>query len=106
LRFVEGAVLSNNGERKRVKRLFTIRCLAFEHDELIDRIPALTGTRDFDVAVRIVDQIGRGLVCPRPKDLDTSIVSAIGSIAAMAPQLFALQRAPTGLNCNYAGFHE
>jgi hypothetical protein len=56
------------------------------HDELIDRIPALTGTRDFDVAVRIVDQIGRGLVCPRPKDLDTSIVSAIGSIAAMAPQ--------------------
>src|ERR1700730_327019 len=56
------------------------------HDELIDRIPALTGTGDFDVAVRIVDQIARGLVCPRPKDLDASIVSAIGSIAAMAPQ--------------------
>ena len=37
LRFVEGGVLSNNGERKRVKRIFTIRCLDFEHDELIDR---------------------------------------------------------------------
>jgi hypothetical protein len=56
------------------------------HDELVDRIPAVTGIGDFDVAVRIVDQISRGLVCPRPEDMDASIVSAIGSIAAMAPQ--------------------
>ncbi|MGA2143888.1 MAG: hypothetical protein ABSH49_02870 [Bryobacteraceae bacterium] len=55
-------------------------------DEIIDRLPAITGIADFDVAIRIVEQIGCGLVCPRPKDTHSSIVSTARTIAAMGPQ--------------------
>jgi hypothetical protein len=55
-------------------------------DELLVRITEITGTAHFDVAVRIVDQISKGLVCPNPKDIDDTMVSAIRTLAEMKPQ--------------------
>jgi hypothetical protein len=55
-------------------------------DDLIDDICTPTGTQHEEIAIRIIDQVGMSLVCPKPNDRDSQLLQAIGTIAALAPQ--------------------
>jgi microcompartment protein CcmL/EutN len=55
-------------------------------DEVLEDIRTPTGTRHDEIALRVIQQVQRSLVMPRPTDHDTCLVQAISTIAEMAPQ--------------------
>ena len=55
-------------------------------DAMLADICTPTGTRNDEVAIRIIDQVGRSLVLPRPEGVDATLIQAISTIAEMAPQ--------------------
>jgi hypothetical protein len=56
-------------------------------DELIGQAEKATGTQSLDVAIRIINQVGRALVCPAPPgDMTGRMIDSITTISELAPQ--------------------
>ena len=55
-------------------------------DKLIMTTCQVVGTQSREVADRTIVQVGEALVCPKPKEVDETLVTAFGAMAEMAPQ--------------------
>lgn len=55
-------------------------------DYLLANLPALTGTKYSEVAIRIAGQVAEALEVPKGTDLDSLFIQAISMIAEWAPQ--------------------
>jgi hypothetical protein len=55
-------------------------------DEILADICTPTGVHRDEVAMRIIDQVGKSLVRPRPGDTDALLIQAVSMIEEMAPK--------------------
>jgi|SRR5438105_4505348 len=55
-------------------------------DKLIMTACQVVGTQSREVADRTIVQVGEALVFPKPKEVDETLVTALGAMAEMAPQ--------------------
>ena len=78
----------DNGRRQTLKKAApeNVPAATSRKVELVRRIESITGTGNYDLAVRIAEQIALGLVSPRPEDTDKLLVTALSMVEAMAPR--------------------